>query len=115
MTSPLLPCPVCGFFMFSDSYGSYELCTVCDWEDDALQLANPLSGGANEPLADCQEQLLRRIPLEVRELNEHRRSPHWRPLTVEERDEFAANVKYGQPYKFSPVFDEVGAYWMKSR
>ena len=41
-------CPVCGEFEFSEQ-GSYEICDVCDWEDDPVQLAQPnLAGGANQ-------------------------------------------------------------------
>lgn len=38
-------CPCCGMTMVSD----YDICPICDWENDPLQMANPdLSGGANE-------------------------------------------------------------------
>jgi uncharacterized Zn finger protein (UPF0148 family) len=49
-------CPACGFRVFARGYGSYEVCPICDWEDDGVQLANPTSGGgANaESLADMQ-------------------------------------------------------------
>lgn len=40
-------CPVCEQYTFSDE-DSYEICPVCDWEDDSLQLKNPdFEGGAN--------------------------------------------------------------------
>jgi hypothetical protein len=40
-------CPVCGQDEFSQQ-GSYEICDVCGWEDDPVQLANPnYQGGAN--------------------------------------------------------------------
>jgi hypothetical protein len=47
------PCPACGFEVFDDAPGSYDLCPVCDWEDDGVQLRYPsMRGGANgrEPL-----------------------------------------------------------------
>jgi hypothetical protein len=41
-------CPVCAEFEFSEQ-GSYEICEVCDWEDDPVQLTRPdLAGGANQ-------------------------------------------------------------------
>lgn len=43
------PCPVCGYLVFDEPPGSYAVCPVCNWEDDALQLeyATTLAGGAN--------------------------------------------------------------------
>ena len=41
-------CPVCG----SENQGEtpdFDVCPVCDWEDDHLQRDNPdMAGGANE-------------------------------------------------------------------
>lgn len=51
------PCPCCGHHVFAEPPGSYEICPVCGWEDDALQLefATTLAGGAN-PLTLLQAQ-----------------------------------------------------------
>lgn len=44
------PCPCCGHLTFSEPPGSYEICPVCFWEDDAVQLRWPTyEGGANGP------------------------------------------------------------------
>jgi cysteine-rich CPCC protein len=45
----MYPCPVCGFLTLHEPPGSYAICDVCAWEDDALQLefATSLAGGAN--------------------------------------------------------------------
>jgi hypothetical protein len=44
----LFACPCCGSFTLSE-FGGYEICTVCFWEDDPVQFAEPnYSGGANE-------------------------------------------------------------------
>ncbi len=42
--------------MYSEPPGSYEICDVCFWEDDAVQLRWPdWAGGANRPsLIDAQ-------------------------------------------------------------
>lgn len=43
------PCPCCGYLTLSEAErGSYEICPVCLWEDDASQLEDPESDtGAN--------------------------------------------------------------------
>lgn len=42
-------CPCCGYYTFSEQpNGSFDVCPVCMWEDDAQQLANEnMDGGAN--------------------------------------------------------------------
>ena len=42
-------CPCCGFSTLSEPPpGTFEICLVCGWEDDAAQAANPtLEGGAS--------------------------------------------------------------------
>ncbi len=35
-------CPACGFkTLEGDWFGTYDICGVCGWEDDHVQLANP--------------------------------------------------------------------------
>lgn len=43
------PCPCCGFLTLSDdTHFSFEICPVCNWEDDDIQFYNPdFRGGAN--------------------------------------------------------------------
>jgi hypothetical protein len=55
------PCAVCGYLVFRTPPGSYEICPVCGWEDDAAQLRWPsLSGGANRlSLKDAQRNFAR--------------------------------------------------------
>ncbi|MGN1013829.1 MAG: CPCC family cysteine-rich protein [Butyricicoccus sp.] len=36
-------CPVCGKTLLAE----YDICDVCNWENDLLQLANPKLRGAN--------------------------------------------------------------------
>lgn len=33
-------CPVCGKYTF-ESAGDFDICEVCGWEDDIIQLENP--------------------------------------------------------------------------
>ena len=45
-------CLCCGYATLEEEAGSgsYEICQVCDWEDDNVQAKDPdFSGGANEP------------------------------------------------------------------
>ena len=43
-----LKCPVCGRHKFKKR-GMFEICPVCDWEDDDCQMEDPdLAGGAND-------------------------------------------------------------------
>lgn len=56
------PCPCCGYLSFDQPPGSYEICEICFWEDDELQLeyATTLAGGANRPtLLDAQRNFLK--------------------------------------------------------
>ena len=44
----MIKCPVCGKYTFKKS-GDYDICPVCEWENDPIQLANPdEDGGAND-------------------------------------------------------------------
>jgi len=44
----LAPCPCCGNCTLSEA-GAYEVCPVCLWEDDPVQLSDPdYIGGANQ-------------------------------------------------------------------
>lgn len=44
------PCPCCGYLTLSEPpSGTFEICPVCDWEDDNVQFNNiDFEGGANE-------------------------------------------------------------------
>ena len=41
-------CPVCELYNFT-SQGNYDICPICDWENDEVQINNyDYGGGANE-------------------------------------------------------------------
>lgn len=47
MNNLLHLCPCCHKYEFSE-FGSYEICPICNWEDDPVQEEEPdYSGGAN--------------------------------------------------------------------
>lgn len=76
------PCPSCGFFVFDEPPGSFSICELCDWEDDAVQLQHPtMRGGANrESLVQYQQRSLERWPLSMKGLGTVVRYPQWRPF-----------------------------------
>lgn len=55
------PCPCCGYLVFQEPPGSYDICPICFWEDDIVQLAFPqMAGGANTlSLYESQKSFLR--------------------------------------------------------
>lgn len=70
------PCPCCGHVVFEEEPGSDEICPVCFWQDDIVQLRWPnFAGGANRPsLIEAQENVVRIGAIEERFL-QHVRSP----------------------------------------
>ncbi|WP_456240065.1 CPCC family cysteine-rich protein [Actinopolyspora lacussalsi] len=52
------PCPCCGYLVHDSPPGSYDICQICSWEDDPVQLRWPwYSGGANsESLVEAQSE-----------------------------------------------------------
>ncbi|MHC4744192.1 MAG: CPCC family cysteine-rich protein [Planctomycetota bacterium] len=103
-------CPCCGFFVFSEPAGSYEICPICGWEDDAVQLRFPgMSGGANsESLYESQARTLEDYPIDVMEAEGIARDPEWRPLKTSEVIEFGDQPE--QPFD-SSVDDSAKYYW----
>lgn len=99
------PCPCCGYLVFSEPPGTYEICPVCGWEDDLSQLRFPGEGGgangsslmeAQSAFATQQHPIPGHAPNEV----SYRRETGWRPLDPPrdpiERSEPCTN--YGSTY-----------------
>jgi hypothetical protein len=87
-------CPCCGYQSFGEPPGCYEICEVCFWEDDPVQLLDPwFAGGANRPnLADAQAAYAKIGAIEQRLLQHVRaalptdaRDPAWRPVSESDR------------------------------
>lgn len=81
------PCPGCGYLVFDEPPGSYEICPICFWEDDLAQLRfSRTSWGANRmSLIEAQENYFRdgvselRFPATVRTaVASDVREPQWR-------------------------------------
>lgn len=82
-------CPCCGHEVFDSSPGSFDICPICFWEDDGVQLYYPLQrGGANHcSLAEAQINFVQ-FGACKRDIVKHtrataaadRRDPLWFPL-----------------------------------
>lgn len=89
MAEPTFPCPCCGYLMFGEGPGSDDICEICYWEDDIVQLRDPhFAGGANVlSLLESQRNFAdfgaveQRLRGNVRppKPTEHR-DPGWRPV-----------------------------------
>lgn len=108
-------CPACGFAVLADGYGSYEICSVCGWEDDGVQLANPTSsGGANkQSLAEVQAGVIGRIPLQVMTHGEFERDPLWRPLNPHELGD-AERKRHSRHWHTPASHGRMDAYWLRA-
>lgn len=75
------PCPCCGYLTLDDSKnGSYEICPVCFWENDAVQNDDPFfAGGANK-----QSLTQARVNFDLFGAVEQRLVPHVRTVRPEE-------------------------------
>jgi hypothetical protein len=92
--APKFPCACCGYLTLSDRPGSYEICHVCFWEDDDVQLLDPwYEGGANKTsLKQAQENFCKFGVSDQRfkeniegVLAEDVRDASWRPVTESDR------------------------------
>ncbi len=109
------PCPCCGYLIFTEPPGGYEICTVCGWEDDLSQLRFPLESGANRAcLLDAQAAFAagRANQQQPRaELTGVRRDPGWRPLDPA-RDHIERSVP-GTDYGLTYPADSTAYYWWR--
>ena len=82
------PCPCCGYLVFDEAPGSYVICPICFWEDDAVEFEFATDGGgANKVgLVEGQRNFAslgaseKRLLAHVRPPTEaDRRESTWRP------------------------------------
>ncbi|KRU36877.1 CPCC family cysteine-rich protein [Clostridium sporogenes] len=76
-------CPCCGYYTFDEKpNGNYDICEVCFWEDDPIQLKDlTYEGGANHvSLIQAQKNFLKFGACE-REMIIHVRKPNPDELT----------------------------------
>lgn len=53
----MFTCPCCGHATFAEPPGSYDICPICFWEDDATQLYYPDSSGGANPTSLIEAQV----------------------------------------------------------
>jgi hypothetical protein len=116
----MYPCPCCGYLVFTHPPGSYDICPVCFWEDDALQLefATTLAGGANGvTLVEAQANFQRFGACDERSMRHCRppgdtpRDPEWRAIDPA-RDRFEDFAAPTRPR--APDHPEALYYWRPS-
>lgn len=75
--NPRFACPCCGYLTLSEEPpGTYGVCPVCAWEDDAAQSADPgLEGGANAASLTQARANFREFGAAQRESIQHVRKP----------------------------------------
>lgn len=109
-------CPSCGFLVFDDPPGSYDICPLCGWEDDHVQLRYPVMiGGANGgSLHEYQQIALKDYPSTITTTDGFMRDPEWRPLNTSELVASPNQPQSGIQYFESAVEDSPQYYWKKN-
>jgi hypothetical protein len=111
------PCPCCGYVVFDEPPGSYEICPICFWEDDGVQLRWPdWSGGANKPSLIEAQKAFEQIGACEERLTPHVRPPgpgdvrdrDWRPIDLS-KDSFEARGVKEKAWPDDPTI----LYWWR--
>jgi hypothetical protein len=106
------PCPCCGYLVFGEPPGSWEICPICFWEDDLSQLRFvDLAGGANRPsLLDAQRNVQAFGCCEQRVMSHVRsatstdvRDPEWRIAAASDVEPRSPGTDYGATYPSDPT------------
>lgn len=108
-----LPCPACGFLTIGEEcYGTYNICPICDWEDDPVQLANPAcGGGANtQSLIEAQSIIMPEYPPTEMTVTGITRDSSWRPLSASEC-KVAEMEKQTKLWMNKAVYEPANVYW----
>lgn len=117
------PCPCCGHVVFEEPPGSYNICDVCFWEDDAIQLRWPdYAGGANKPsLIESQANFRQHGAMEPRFVDNVRPpaddeplDPGWRPIDLR-FDRFERGGFGGWPSDLTVLYWWRPTFWRADR
>ncbi|MFD1739713.1 CPCC family cysteine-rich protein [Bacillus salitolerans] len=106
-------CPCCGFKTLDNPF-EYDICEICDWEDDPTQLDYPALelGPNNGSLCEEQWKLLKNIPEEIKVFKGFQRDSEWRPLLYNECINPPKQHKTGLDY-FNLIGEEQFEYYWK--
>jgi hypothetical protein len=115
-------CPCCGFIVFSEPPGSYDICPICFWEDDDVQLRFPLAGGANKVcLIEAQKNFLalgvceERLQAHVRKpTSDDLKDPYWRLLTESDYNDSTGMPSTGMEYFLCSGEVDKSYYWERA-
>ena len=113
------PCACCGHLTLDEPPGSHQICPVCFWQDDAVQMRWPDSGaGANKAsllegqhnfqrIGACDESAVRHVR---RANDDEPLDPSWRPIDPA-HDRFEPNGRQLAPWPD----DRTVLYWWRYR
>lgn len=75
-------CKCCGFKTL-DSESNFDICEICDWEDDEVQNNNPLLKiwANKDSLYQCQLNIISQIPINIKKYNWFERDENWTVLS----------------------------------
>ncbi|MGF1546889.1 MAG: CPCC family cysteine-rich protein [Thiotrichales bacterium] len=116
------PCPCCGYLVFEREPGSHQVCPICYWEDNLVQLRFPLMAGAanHVSLLEGQRNFAACGAAESRHAGETRspfghegRDAGWRPLEParDNPEEPRRGIKYADTY---PERDPTVMYYWRA-
>lgn len=79
-------CPACWFESLSWWLFSYDICSICFWEDDLSSVYRPCQWWwpNHESLIEVQGCIGKYIPLEIKEYHWYTRNLNWKPINVKE-------------------------------
>ncbi len=113
-------CVNCGHKVFNDLF-NFEICPVCGWEDDPVQIRYPLSKGANKVcLVEAQVNFVKTGLLYKGFTNfsdgkKYEKDEVWRPFSkkdkVHVRDEEIREIDY--PVDMTRLYYWLSKYWLK--
>lgn len=115
-------CPCCGYMVFSEPPGSYEICPICFWEDDNIQLSDfNMAGGANkvsllegqknyEKFGAVEERLIRYVR---KPTNMDIKDKTWRKIN--EKKDIIDTLEPSGDYKLTQPEDFIKPYYWKKR